>query len=194
MRRIAPLITIVCCFIVLVPLATISLIGNRAPVNVFMPNGGNVAVRGVSDIFIQGWGFFTRDPTEMRTVLYLKSKGDSAWYEDSLNAPNPLEMAFGLSRERRAYLADLGNILDRIEEQKIEYISCGPLDSDYIGDCVENEGSHNVSFESPPYQAGWCGEEVIIAQFQPIPFGYAQHTDQQKAHALKVNIQCNHQD
>lgn len=191
MRKISPIITFACCVLLLLPVALFSLLGNRAPTNVFMPDGGNKVVHSISDVFIQGWGFFTRDPTEMRTVLYTQDETSSTWNADSLDTPSQQEVAFGLSRERRAYLADLGHILDDLEEQDADYISCGTTNKESFSECATDTSPIAVQFDTSPYKKEWCGENVIIAQFQPIPFGYAQYTDQQKAHALKVNVHCN---
>ncbi|HEX8019992.1 SdpA family antimicrobial peptide system protein [Mucilaginibacter sp.] len=62
--------------------------------------------------FPQGWGFFTRNPREVRNIILVKSNGE--WINDPRVRNGTLHNLFGLRREGRMAMLIYGKMLGQI--------------------------------------------------------------------------------
>lgn len=189
LKKLLPLVTLLSCLVVLVPIAAFSVVGNRAPDNVLMPDGASGPVQLVSSTFVQGWGFFTRDPTENRTVIYFENEA-GVWEKSTLDDPKPTDVNFGLSRVRRAYLADLALILESADRDGAKFIPCEVADGSPTQGCSLDAEKVTVQLQTPPVQPQWCGRQALVLKYRPIPFTYGQLTTEKQSQGIKVRISC----
>lgn len=156
-----------------------------------MPDGDNAVVRVVADTFVQGWGFFTRDPTEERSVIYVQDETKSdKWVKDSLDSPSIIEVNLGFSRSRRAYLADIALILETASAKGAEFTKCKASDGELESICDVESQPVEISLEQKPVRSDWCGHDLMIVKYRPIPFNYGKITSVKQGQSLKVKINC----
>lgn len=113
-------------------------------------------------IIPEGWGFFTRDAREPRTLIYKKKDDELVLINDSGASPKYL---FGLSRKTRRQNIELGQLVGQIPDSI--WVACP---SKRWKDC-EPSYTHLVSdpFKHPVLE----GEYIIIKQ-NPVPWAWSK--------------------
>lgn len=179
--------------------AFVSVVENRAKENVMNPSGGPTALAWISDSFRQGWGFFTRDARENRNRLYIQQ--EEGWQLVEEDTSVRVQNLFGLKRGHRAFMADVGFIVEHISkafgadvEEDNEQFSTGwndcKFDSDGVNldQCVQDTEPIEIPFT--PYFQQFCNQPLIITSERVIPYSYARLTQQRETKALLIEIIC----
>ena len=131
------------------------------PANVLKPTNNPGALTVVSEVFPQGWAFFTKDPQDVEFVAYRPTEGG---LESLLATPQSrAENLWGLSRTQRAQgpeLVALGN-----DATWVECVSGQvPLD------CYE-QGADYVPTVNPMTHPTLCGDVVLVEE-KPVAWSF----------------------
>ncbi|GAA4145694.1 SdpA family antimicrobial peptide system protein [Leifsonia shinshuensis] len=164
-----------------------SILGNKFPSNVFTPAGPDGATRTMSMVFLQGWGFFTRDAREDRVSVAIMQHGASTWEildQDSIVQPKYM---FGLSRLSRAESVDINVLYSAIDEDA-EWVEC-PAPQDLTG-CIEPLVPITRVALSPARPEPLCASSVALVRQTPIPYGYRELTRTKQTRVLALTVDC----
>jgi len=110
----------------------------------------------------QGWGFFTRDPRELQTLVYAKSDQEFVLVNKSGAEP---EYLFGLSRRSRRINVELGQIFGLIPDSL--WVDCP---SKNLSTCESLEAHHYKN----PYLNPICKGEYLLVSQEPVPWAWSQ--------------------
>lgn len=166
--------------------ATMSVLGNKFPSNVFMPTGPEGSIRSVSMLFSQGWGFFTRDAREDRVSIAIATPGKHDWRildQDAILQP---KYAFGLSRLSRAESIDI-NVLYSAIDVDTEWITC---ETKGIEECLGSADPVASVRIAPILREPICSSEVALIRETPIPYGYRDLTRIKQVHTVAISVEC----
>lgn len=119
----------------------------------------------------QGWGFFTKDPTE---AVWVTAKIDD---HGQLSVPatgrstSPTS-AFGVSRDHRVISLDQDEWLSQLSEAQVEAVTCH---ANSIHDCVDKLGPslHYTTVKGAPQRAVRqnCGRHwIYMNEIKPFPY------------------------
>ncbi|MFE4950029.1 SdpA family antimicrobial peptide system protein [Leifsonia sp. NPDC056665] len=167
--------------------ATMSILGNKFPSNVFTPSGPEGPTRTMSMVFLQGWGFFTRDAREDRVSIAIKERDDVAWKildQDAIVQPKYL---FGLSRISRAESVDI-NVLHSAIDEDAEWAEC-PSGRD-LAACIDQSRPVTSVALSPATPEPLCSSDVALVRQTPIPYGYRELTRTKQTRAVALRVDC----
>ncbi|MEN2737173.1 SdpA family antimicrobial peptide system protein [Microbacterium sp. X-17] len=170
--------------------ATMSVVGNKFPSNVFNPTGPEGPVKSVSKVFLQGWGFFTRDAREDRVSIAIKRPGNSEWSildQDAIVQP---KYAFGLSRISRAESIDINILYSAIDEDE-EWVECLPEQS--MSSCLGTLEPVAHAAVSPVTREPVCSSRLALVRHTPIPYGYRELTRAKRTQAVSLTVRCDDQ-
>ncbi|RKQ84561.1 antimicrobial peptide system SdpA family protein [Mycolicibacterium mucogenicum 261Sha1.1M5] len=166
--------------------AVSSFVGNKIPSNVFSPRAVDNPALTISQTFIQGWGFFTRDAREDRVSIAVSPDG-SSWRVQDLQPAFSASNSYGLSRQSRAESLDLNHLYAAV-----------PLDTDWkecsrkesTNACLQNApvvGSVDISPASPGLV---CSSFVGLLRETPVPYAYKDLTREMKSRAVQIEVEC----
>ncbi len=110
----------------------------------------------------QGWGFFTRNPRELQTLIYHKTENGYELVNKSGSEP---EYLFGLSRVSRRKNIEFGQIFSNIPDSL--WIDCP---SKMISDC-DPKATHNFSNQ---YLNPICVGDFLLISQEPIPWAWSK--------------------
>ncbi|MFB1052091.1 SdpA family antimicrobial peptide system protein [Paraliobacillus sp. JSM ZJ581] len=132
--------------------------------------------------FPQGWGFYSKDPTESALYMY-----DYETFEPSTNWPNNTkENLFGLKRAGRAQGIEAGLIQFKIPGES--WVTCEDAPSTCA---IENDGLEAVEIENESPYPTICGEHIIVQQ-EPVPWAWSKYkeTTVMPSEIVRVNVTC----
>ena len=168
---------------VLVTIGLMSFVGNKVPQSVTDPLGRTLETNVVSQIFRQGWGFFTRDARE--DMVSVARLDDAVWRTAGGQAMSSSENSFGLSRTARLIEQDVGYILASLPEDS-EWIDC--IDRASLTSCLQDlDPAAAVSIS--PIDADFCGSVALVRQ-TPVPFAYREFDVDPPIGVLRVTLLC----
>jgi antimicrobial peptide system SdpA family protein len=170
---------------VVVVLSAMSVVGNRFPSNVLTPLGPEGALKSVSTVFTQGWGFFTRDAREDRVSLAVVA--DDGWSlldQDAIVRP---EYLFGISRASRAQSIDINEIYQQAAGSE-QWTECATDSS--LKSCLSGAAGIAVVRIAPVVREPICSSDVALVAQTPIPFGYRDLTRVKKSRVLPLKVEC----
>ncbi|WP_448072690.1 SdpA family antimicrobial peptide system protein [Georgenia yuyongxinii] len=157
------------------------------PSNVVSDTGVRSPIRTFSvDLAPQGWGFFTRSPSELDLLFY-----DAQSLEPLMVTPQGRpENLLGLSRTQRAQGPEAGNLLRPLSDEDWQSCEAGDVLETCIGRLENSAIDPPVVTNSSPVKT-LCGE-VIFAQSDPVPWSYRDLYDVQHLpqHVTKLDIEC----
>jgi len=110
----------------------------------------------------QGWGFFTRNPRELQTLIYRKTVEGYVLVNKSGSEP---EYLFGLSRISRRKNIEFGQIFSKIPDSL--WIDCP---SKRISDC-DPESAYNFKNQ---YINPFCVGDFLLISQEPIPWAWSR--------------------
>lgn len=110
----------------------------------------------------QGWGFFTRSPRELQTLIYIKK---NAKYELVNKSGSDPEYLFGLSRYSRRKNIELGQIFSTLPDSI--WSVCPTRE---IFDC----DSGKVFSVKNVYKNSACFGDYLLILSEPIPWAWAK--------------------
>ncbi len=108
----------------------------------------------------QGWGFFTRDARELRTLVYSKQGDELNLVNGSASTASEL---FGLSRESRRENIELGQLISVLPDSI--WMNCP---SKKWQDCESAPYQIQSPFKNPKFN----GEYVLI-RTEPVPWAWS---------------------
>lgn len=144
-----------------------------------------LVVEDMRRVFPQGWAFFTRDPQEPQTHLYVHSV--DGWEAASRPAPTAVRSLFGLNRGARLYDHEVGLVMSAIpptgwaECDQEDHIRClGSLEP--VPDLVVDN-----PFD-PPQLCGTLG----MLQQEPVPWAWREDAEavQMPVVGAVVEVSC----
>jgi antimicrobial peptide system SdpA family protein len=141
-------------------------------------------------VFLQGWGFFTRDAREDRVSIAIKERDASTWRmldQDAIVQPKYL---FGLSRVSRAESIDINALYSAIDEDA-EWVEC-PSGHDLTA-CIDRLKPVARVALSPVTPEPLCSSDLALVRQTPIPYGYRELTRAKQALAVALTIDCDDQ-
>lgn len=125
----------------------------------------------MTSVMPQGWGFFTKDPTE---AVWVVAKVNDA---DELVMPNTgrstsVSSAFGVSRDHRVISLDQGDWLLQLSQGQVPATECA---ANEIADCVEVLGAdlEYTTVQASSQRAGRenCGRHwIYMNEIKPFPY------------------------
>lgn len=138
------------------------------------------------DVAPQGWGFFTKPPSDPDLLFY-----NAKTLESLLVTPQTrVENLYGLSRTQRAQGPEGANLLVTLTDD--DWFSCSP--GDVLQKCVdamnrENKKVLSVKNTAPIHTL--CGD-ILVSQAKPTPWSYRKLIDESHSpsYIVKVNVQC----
>lgn len=134
----------------------------------------------------QGWGFFTKPPSD-ETVVALAINGET---ENAMKTPQvQLSNLYGLSRKQRAQGPEIANITNRISEN--HWIECE--DGQHAEECVSAQGTYPIQekIENNSPVPTLCGL-VTFGIVNPVPWSYRDFYDglHLTNRIVTVDVQC----
>lgn len=167
-------------------LAVTSIIGNKLPSNVLTPSGPEGPVKLISNLFTQGWGFFTRDAREDQVKIAVLPPTSDRWTVIDQDGIMQAKYAFGLSRMSRAESIDI-NILFGATDENTPWTECPPAT---LSSCLEALSPETKVRVSPVIYEPICSSEVVLIRETPIPFAYRDLTRSKQTFATMLAVQC----
>jgi len=147
-------------------IAFVGSVFHSLPSNVVSDTGLRSPVRVFSvDLAPQGWGFFTRDPSEA-DLLYYDEDLSPAWTTPQGRPEN----VFGLSRTQRAQGPEAAALLRHVSES--DWFECAPGAA--VGSCVEAYRADDrvaLQAENASIVPTLCGT-IVFAQSDPVPWSF----------------------
>jgi antimicrobial peptide system SdpA family protein len=171
----------------IVVVAMMSVLGNKFPSNVFSPTGPEGVTKSVSMVFLQGWGFFTRDAREDRVSLAAKRTSATGWEILDQDAIFQSKYAFGLSRLSRAESVDI-NVLYSSLAEDVEWTECSS--GQRLAECISRLKPVARVGLSPIRPDPLCSSDLALVRETPIPFGYRDLTRKKQTFALAISVGC----
>lgn len=169
----------------LVTVAAASVVGNRAPSNVLSPRGASGPAKLLSDTFLQGWGFFTRDAREDRVAIAVDRGGGWRFLDhDATTTPGYL---FGLSRLSRAQSIDINALYSAV-----------PISTSWV-DCEHGQDLESCLAASSPLatvsirpvrQDAICNSDVALVVETPVPYAYRDLTRERITRVARIKVNC----
>lgn len=140
---------------------------NSLPSNVVSDTGVRSPVRIFSvDLAPQGWGFFTRDPSEADLLFYRAETLEPLW----VTPQGRVENAFGVSRTQRAQGPEAAALLEGVAESDWHECQLGQTLQNCVHQMNEDGTSVVTAVNESPVQT-LCGP-VIFSQSDPVPWSF----------------------
>lgn len=144
-----------------------------------------LVVEDMRRVLPQGWAFFTRDPQEPQTHVYVHGGDD--WEAIPHPAPNAVRSLFGINRSARFYDHEVGMVMAAVPLD--EWVDCGS--GDHV-QCLRSltpvpDLVVDNSFD-PPQLCGTLG----LVQQEPIPWAWREDAEsvQMPLAAAVVEVSC----
>lgn len=125
----------------------------------------------MTSVMPQGWGFFTKDPTEaVWVVATIDDQGKLAM--PATGRSTSVSSAFGVSRDHRVISLDQGDWLLQLSQNQVPAVECA---ANEIADCVDTLGDDlaYTTVEASPQRASRqnCGRHwIYMNEIKPFPY------------------------
>lgn len=130
----------------------------------------------------QTFRFFTRDPQEERTLVYVKREG-STFEPYGTSGADP-KMLFGLDRSARALGVELGLTIEGLTTSAFKECEGDPAR------CLEKMPK-SVKVDNASPHAQLCGQVGVVLQ-KPVPWMWARHGKPitMPSRVIRLEVQC----
>ncbi|MFA9458371.1 SdpA family antimicrobial peptide system protein [Halalkalibacter sp. AB-rgal2] len=129
--------------------------------------------------FPQGWGFYSKDPTEGRINVY-----DENGYSSDLSWPNSSSTnLFGLKKEGRADGIEAGMLFGLVPEE--HWIECnGSLEN-----CLQENKENVVAITNTSPRESLCGKKILTRE-EYTPWLWSSYDPEMPLFYVEVDIEC----
>jgi antimicrobial peptide system SdpA family protein len=129
-----------------------------------------LVVEDMRRVLPQGWAFFTRDPQEPQTHVYVRS--EDGWESVPHPAPNAVRSLFGLNRGARLYDHEVGLVMADVPPTA--WVDCGEVNH---LQCLNSlQPVPDLVVENPFEPAHLCGTLGLLQQ-EPIPWAWRDEAE-----------------
>jgi antimicrobial peptide system SdpA family protein len=139
---------------------------------------------GITSWFPQGWRFFTRDPQEATTDVYIRSD-DGAWKPLPIGPASSPSFLFGLDRTPRAQSIELGMLITSVDSDDYEACDSDPQT------CLERVKPRVQLLQNQSPRPTMCGELGIVRQ-KPVPWAWARSAAslEMPSKIIRIRVKC----
>jgi antimicrobial peptide system SdpA family protein len=139
---------------------------------------------GMSTWFPQGWRFFTRDPQEPGTELYVRS-ADGSWIPNEIGPESKASFLFGLDRRPRAQSIELGKLVTSVESDLYQPCDSAPER------CLERMTPLAQSLQNRSPHPTLCGDLAIVRR-KPVPWAWARSAEtlNMPSTVIRIRVTC----
>ena len=131
----------------------------------------------------EGWAFFTRNPREEHTLIFRKDD-HAQWRQADLGPNGGASNYFGIGRQSRAQLIELGALTFSIPHSKYSDCQKAPIA------CLDGS-SNTMKLINPSPRPTLCGPLGVVLQEQ-LPWAWAKSAGQisMPSKILRIDVTC----
>jgi len=164
--------------------AGLSFIGSKAATNPLHPAGSPPTVVTISQVFRQGWGFFTRDAREERNQLFVVTATEG-WERSADEITADRANNYGFSRRARAYAADVALIIQYVKDNS--WKEC--REGETLNSCAER-ADPLIMRRADHSLLGFCGTTLAIVRSRPVDYAYRSYAHDPPRRLAVVTVEC----